>query len=300
MLPQEIVDFVVDQLEDSPAALKSCSLVSRRWTARSQKHLFKRVVIRSDRLRCWCQRIKPGSVGVSPYTVHLVLVAATNPFKGDPWFEPNLLRHASDHLSSFINVHTLDVVRWKFSDEELFVAPFEQIALTTRSLRVTCPALDSSTFLTFITFFNRAESISIVHPQVTIEESVTPNLLLTPSTKLCWTSLHLLNFSDGGLPLLDWISRLPLRLINLSVGLQSQSYHSSSLTLLLRASSATLQTLQLCRSAGGEFGFTLSKLLFQPAHERSKIHCLQLLLPFLCRYLPFRNYDPFDSALYLA
>jgi hypothetical protein len=252
MLPQEIIDFVIDQLEGSPAALKSCSLVSRRWTARSQKYLFERVVIRSDYLRRWCQVVKPGSAGVSPYTSHLVLVAAADPCKEDPWFEPNLLRHASDHLSSFINVHTLDVFRWKFSHGELYTTSFAPIALTIRSLKVSCPVLDSSVFLNFITFFARAESISIVHPQITAEEFVTSNLLLTQNITLRWTVLRLLDFSDKALPLLDWIAQLPLRLINLSVGLRSQSYHSGSLTLLLRASSSSLQVLQLCRSAGGE------------------------------------------------
>lgn len=253
MLPQEIIDFVIDQLEGSPAALKSCTLVSRRWTARGQKHLFRRVVIRSDSLGRWCQRIKPGSVGVSSYTAHLVLVAAANPLKEDPWFERKLLEDASAHLISFVNVHTLDVIRWKFSDEELYTAPFAQIALSIRTLRVTCPSLGSSAFFAFTTSFGRAESISIIHPQITSEELAMQNPLLTaPSTTLCWTSLSLLDISDKGLLLLDWIAQLPLRLINLSVGLQSQSYHSGSLTLLLRASSATLQALRLCRCAGGE------------------------------------------------
>jgi len=92
--------------------------------------------------------------------------------------------------------------------------------------------------------------VSIIHPRISTEEFRTPNPLPTQSTTLRWTSLHLLDCSDKGLLLLDWIAQLPLRLINLTVGLQSQSYHSSSLTLLLRASSATLQSLQLCRSAG--------------------------------------------------
>ena len=252
MLPQEIVDFVIDQLEGSPAPLKSCSLVSRRWTARSQKHLFKRVVIRSDHLRRWCRRFKPGPVGVSPYTAHLILSAAANPSGEDPWFEQNLLKHASDHLSSFINVQTLDLTRWKFLGEELCTAPFEQIASTIRNLRITFPVLDPSVFLAFVTFFTRAGLVCIIHPQIMTEEFVMPNPLLTPSTTFCWTSLRLNDFSDKGLPLLDWIARLPLRLIDISVGLRSQSYHSSSLTALLQANSTTLQSLQLCRSAGGE------------------------------------------------
>ena len=286
MLPQEIIDFVIDQLEGSPATLKSCSLVSRRWAARSHKYLFQRVVIRSDCLRRWCERIRPGSTGVSPHTTHLVLVAVADPSKEDPWFESSLLKDASDHFTSFTNVHTLDVIRWKFSNEGLHTAPFAQIAFTTRNLRVTSPALDSFAFHTFIMLFNRAESISITHPQVTADEFATSNLPLTASAVPCWISLRLLDFSDKCLPLLDWIAQLPLRLINLSIGLQSQSYHSASLTLLLRASSGTLQTLQLCRSAGGESG---QPLVNQPAHRRSKILYLQFLLPFHCHCLPFPN-----------
>jgi len=252
MLPQEIIELIIDQLRTSPSALKSCSLVSRGWAARSQKHLFARVIIRSDCLRRWCRKIPPGPTGMSSLTGHLVLVASADPFKREAWFEPNLLIHASDHLSSFTNVHTLDVIRWKFSNEDVYTAPFSRIALTIHSLRITAPALDSSAFLTFATFFGRAESVYIIRPHITVQESATPDLVPTASTVISWTSLHLLDFADTGLPLLNAIAQLPLRVTNLTVGLRSPSYHSSSLTVLLRACSKTLQTLRLCRSAGGE------------------------------------------------
>lgn len=259
MLPQEIIDLTIDQLQGSPAALKSCSLVSRRWATRSQKYLFARVVIRSDHLRRWCQKITPGPTGVSSHTTHLVLVAAADPSKEEPWFESSLLTHAFDHLSSFTNVRALDVIRWKFSDPEGYTTPFAQIASTTRTLRITSPILESNTFLDFVSSFGHAESISVVHPQITAEEFVPPSPLLTPSTGFDWTSLRLLDFSDKGLPLFDWITKFPLRLIRLSVGLQSQSYHDDSLTALLQACSETLQALQLCRSAGGELPSILEK-----------------------------------------
>ncbi|KAF9651967.1 hypothetical protein BDM02DRAFT_322136 [Thelephora ganbajun] len=67
VLPQEIVDLIIDQLQTSPSTLRSCSLVSRRWTARSQKHLFSRVVIRSNCLRSRRRKITPGPTGVSHY-----------------------------------------------------------------------------------------------------------------------------------------------------------------------------------------------------------------------------------------
>ncbi|KAK0455829.1 hypothetical protein EV421DRAFT_1728674 [Armillaria borealis] len=40
VLPQEILDAVVDSLKDNKAALKACSLISRRLTLRTRVHLF--------------------------------------------------------------------------------------------------------------------------------------------------------------------------------------------------------------------------------------------------------------------
>ena len=251
MLPQEIIDLIIDKLQTSTPTLNSCSLVSRRWTARSQKHLFARVVIRSDSLLRWCRNITPGPTGVSSYTTYLALVASANPSKEETSFGLNLLMHASDHLSSFTDIRTLDVVRWEFQSEELYIAPFKQIALTTRSLRIITPVLRSSSFLTFITLFERAESVHIVHPHIPTEEPAIQDLFPVSSGVVSWLSLHLLDFDDSGLPLLNWIAQLPLQLTNLSVGLRSPSYHSSLLTALLRACSETLQTIRLCRSTGG-------------------------------------------------
>ncbi|RDB26581.1 hypothetical protein Hypma_005656 [Hypsizygus marmoreus] len=40
VLPLEIVDAIIDELHDDPDSLKHCSLVSRQFVSRSQKHLF--------------------------------------------------------------------------------------------------------------------------------------------------------------------------------------------------------------------------------------------------------------------
>ena len=272
MFPQEIVDLIIDQLQASPFALKSCSLVSRQWTPRSQRHLFARVVIRSDRLRHWCWNITPGPTGVSPYTTHLSLFASADHSNDEGWFEPNQLAHASDHLGSFTNVRTLDIVRWKFLDDETYTPPFTQLAPTVHTLRITSPILDSSAFLTFVTFFDRAESVYISHPRVMMGEFANPDPIPIPKTVTRWTSLQLLDLSHAGLPLLDGIAQLPLRLTNLSVGLHSSSYHNNSFTALLQACSETLQALRLCRSTGGEAQF--SKHPYQTTHARLKSICL--------------------------
>ena len=48
LLPQELCDNIIDELCDQPDTLKSCSLVSRSWTLRSQKHLFSVICFQSD------------------------------------------------------------------------------------------------------------------------------------------------------------------------------------------------------------------------------------------------------------
>ena len=39
-LPPEILDIIVDHLRDEPTALRACSLVSKSWVPRTQRHLF--------------------------------------------------------------------------------------------------------------------------------------------------------------------------------------------------------------------------------------------------------------------
>ncbi|KAF9814338.1 hypothetical protein IEO21_05181 [Rhodonia placenta] len=47
-LLQELIDLVIDNLHDDPAALKACTLVSRVWTKRARHHLLKRIYIKTN------------------------------------------------------------------------------------------------------------------------------------------------------------------------------------------------------------------------------------------------------------
>jgi len=46
ILPQELVDSIIDHLHDDPATLHSCALVSSAWLPASRYHIFRRVSIR--------------------------------------------------------------------------------------------------------------------------------------------------------------------------------------------------------------------------------------------------------------
>ena len=39
-LPQEIIDYIIDILQNERGTLEKCRLVSRSWVPRAQKHLF--------------------------------------------------------------------------------------------------------------------------------------------------------------------------------------------------------------------------------------------------------------------
>ena len=47
-VPPELCDHIIDQLHDNPDALKTCSVVSKSWTARSQEHIFSTINFTGD------------------------------------------------------------------------------------------------------------------------------------------------------------------------------------------------------------------------------------------------------------
>ncbi|KAJ7616650.1 hypothetical protein FB45DRAFT_934661 [Roridomyces roridus] len=49
-LPPEVVDLVIDNLHDQPAALRVCSLVCRNWLAASRYHLYSEVYVSGSNL----------------------------------------------------------------------------------------------------------------------------------------------------------------------------------------------------------------------------------------------------------
>ena len=100
-LPPELVDQVIDELGEAYhrpvqlyrrgacAALRACSLVSRRWNARSRVHLFKRIEIDGDE----DEPIATPPTSILPHVKELVL----NLYGGNP--EPIPIRYL---LNAFI------------------------------------------------------------------------------------------------------------------------------------------------------------------------------------------------------
>jgi hypothetical protein len=74
-LPQTNIENIIDHLQDRPADLRACSLVSRNWKTKSQSHLFRRVGWTTETVLAWCKCIPPHSDGPAGLT-NVLLVAS--------------------------------------------------------------------------------------------------------------------------------------------------------------------------------------------------------------------------------
>ncbi|PBK93431.1 hypothetical protein ARMGADRAFT_928952, partial [Armillaria gallica] len=61
MLPQELIDQIIDYLHDDTQTLRACSTVCRTWTQSSQRHIFCHISIdlqpSSDIVPTFCQSL---------------------------------------------------------------------------------------------------------------------------------------------------------------------------------------------------------------------------------------------------
>ena len=101
ILPQELLDMVIDQLADCepppgpPVGISHYSTVSRQWVARSQKHHFERVRFSGPGdLGKWCRTIEPDPSGVSRHVreAHFSTINCAD------------LERFSEHIRAFTNI----------------------------------------------------------------------------------------------------------------------------------------------------------------------------------------------------
>jgi hypothetical protein len=67
-LPAEMLDHIVDHLQDTEYALRSCCLVSKSWIPRARKHLFFDIVFHTaKRLELWKETFPDPSTSPACY-----------------------------------------------------------------------------------------------------------------------------------------------------------------------------------------------------------------------------------------
>ena len=112
-LPQELIDRTIDHVDDRKS-LKTCSLVSSRWSHRSQKHLFAQVEFASQRdLERWCACIRPGPSGPSFLVEHLILSEGRfSRVRSPSWIASSTVTDAAPHFQSLSALRELEVRGW--------------------------------------------------------------------------------------------------------------------------------------------------------------------------------------------
>jgi len=164
-LPQELADKIIDEVAKDPVlrtliiSLRACSLVSRAWVHRSQKHLFSKVVFEGTNFDYWCSDVRPGKDGPSRHVTHLHCDA------GYPDVYPDVFVDHGEYFSYFTNLRTLHLSGAGLHQVE-YVFTFMRLRSTVRSLALEKCKMDINDLVTFLRPFTNLESLSIWDPLV--------------------------------------------------------------------------------------------------------------------------------------
>ena len=200
-LPQSVINNIIDHLLDRPVDLQVCSLVSSRWKARSQCHLFRKVQWTAETVLGWCKHIPPHSDGLAGHVMSLTVVSL---------LEHDRLGPIKDYFTSFRNVRFLTLQNLDF-DDPLFDP--DKIPVYFGHLR---PGLTSLTLmntngscgrlLSFASFFPRLEYVTLSRPGELVPPDPTVDLEYRPLRG----TLFLRGYLDRHTDLIKLLSRDPL------------------------------------------------------------------------------------------
>lgn len=168
LLPQELVDIIIDELKYDVVSLRACSLVSKPWAHRSRKHIFESVYLPTCLLRKWLKHI-PASPA-SPLGPHHHLRSLS--LQPTSTFEPFCVPESfADHLSSFTQLSNLVItsIPWgewadAFTDSLLVTKYFGGFGQALRNLELTRVYLNMVALKGLLDVFTRLERLLIFSP----------------------------------------------------------------------------------------------------------------------------------------
>lgn len=208
-LPPEILDHIVDFLHNNSEALHRCSLVSKSWVSRAQKHIFADIRLRSHRDFDLWQKTFPDPAD-SPAHHTRTLTVECNPVEvgGGSWAQ------------GFSRVERLVVDRtWVAVDIGcIFPVPFDNLALSLKSLLVDSFLLPSSQIFDLIRSLLVLEDLTLMcHNVLCADESNRPPAVTSASPKLTGTLGLFVSegMAQGLRPLLDLPGGLHFRRLEL-------------------------------------------------------------------------------------
>lgn len=197
-LPQSVIENIIDHLHDKPTDLQVCSLVAKNWTARSQCHLFRKVLWTTETVLGWCERIRPRSDGLAGHATTLAVVSLLKRDRLDP---------IKEYFTSFRNVTSLTLRDIDF-DDPLFGPKkipvyFSHLRRGLTSLTLMNANGSCGRLLSFTSFFIHLEYLAVCCPG----DLVPPNPTVSPRYRPLRGTLFLQGHLNRHTDLIKLLSR---------------------------------------------------------------------------------------------
>ena len=166
VLPQELVDKIIDlvasrERNTKMQDLRSCSLTARSWSCRSQRYILESITIPSfDHLLKWGSEIDPITGGISSY------VRTINLCDNLTWqFSPGVLAKLEHHLAAFDHLECLNLKGFHLHSgvqhSELISKWFGRFRNTLKTLNFESCSLSPNAFQTILHLFPLLDNVSI-------------------------------------------------------------------------------------------------------------------------------------------
>jgi len=256
-LPCELLDYIVDLLHGSQTPLKNCCLVSKSWVARTRRHLFAEVHLRTAKsLESWKGMLPDPSTSPACYTKALLI--------GCPQVLTVVGAEAEAEARSWIGSF-LGVERLELGGRDLYACGWEAAFVllhafspVIKSLRVTISSFPFSRFLHLVLTLPLLEDLTMIncHDVPPIDGDYPDGLstVVLPSSPPRFTGSLELRLREGLGPIVDWLLSLPSGIHFRKLVLSWFREEDFSLTTALAEKcSHTLESLDIICDSPGMF-----------------------------------------------
>ena len=161
-LPPELCDHIIDQLRDNPDALKTCSVVSKSWTARSKTHIFSTIRFADDPDIVTWQNAFPDPVNSPAHYARTLIVNHRR-------------RFLENYLPSFCNVTRLVLHVHPVGESFVSLAQFHGFTPFLKSLRMAFHKLSLSDVLNLVCSFPLLDDLLLTGIPMASDAKVEPS-----------------------------------------------------------------------------------------------------------------------------
>jgi len=254
LIPQEIIDEIIDTIAGSPRAftspirhrvLRDCSLIAKSWTRRSQKHLFYSAIITPDNIDSWCRINAQSQDSFTNYV--RILDVKQNDEPGTSKFEQGKMETALPYLH-FPNLEELVLSQWDnlgtFSLPRIF-GHYSTPSL--RSLTITDSISNGDVLLELAALFHSVDEF-VIDCAYTTNDRITRTFSFPDPMR--WRTLRMVSVDDSMMGVLNVIADLHLQCQALDISYELLD-DPSPIMRLIQACSMTLKSVRLEQTYSG-------------------------------------------------